>query len=140
MIANTTSAGRSHEIWAAIRSLERLRDKCARKIRDLDKEDGLRIQRFRAEKAQRIRRAEELREEMRREIRARMRREHMYLFERHGIPGKAVAPPPGLPPGAEAEIAAKADFIARSEAAAEVSIGGGGEIVTSAPGGLEIIV
>lgn len=131
---------------AYIKQLDKLINRADRKIKNLDNEDGLKIQKSRAEQKKQQKRAEEIKVELRKQEAKRRLRENGYLLEllqeeMNGLTGQGGGP--ALDAGSEAAIAAAAEAMAAAEFAmgggdvgggemaafaGEVSGGGGGEV------------
>ena len=81
-VASATMEGRdAAAAIAAVRSLERLINRGVRKIRDLDKEDMLRLEKARTQQEKQLKRARELKEELQEKQQARKTRERRYLLD-----------------------------------------------------------
>jgi hypothetical protein len=128
--------------FAAIRRLNRLIQRCMRKIGDLDKEDVLRQKQVRAEKKQEQLRAKQIQAELNKRLYERRKREQGYLRDAREMDGVEKIPGMGLTPAQlQAQLSAAAQALAQlsappppAPAGGEASFAGfgGGEIAETA--------
>lgn len=122
---------------AYVKKLEKLVNRAYSKITDLDKEDGLKVEKARAQRKKQEKLAEEIKKKLRKEQIVRRSKENGYLLEEMQeqlLPGAASNPFSKLDSGTEAQIDAQAQAMAAMEVAA-MSSAGGGEL-----GGVEVEV
>jgi hypothetical protein len=128
--------------FAAIRRLNRLIQRCQRKVRDLDKEDVLRLKQARAEQKQEQLRAKQIEQELTKRIQERKKRERTYLRDTGEQGRDEKIPGMGLTPNQlKAQIAAVAAALAQFSAppppvtaGSDMSFGGGEEGAVSVEG------
>lgn len=122
---------------AYVKRLEQVINRCGRKIKDLDGEDILKMQKMKAEKRQQEKSAEEIKKELRKQQMARMMKEHSYLTDAAESDGqddgkkRAYDPNRRLDTATEVAIAIQAQIMAAAQAAvadtpAAADSGGGG--------------
>lgn len=125
-----------------IRKLERLISRAGSKIKDLDKEDMMEIQKARAQKKQQLRRVEEIKAELRKKRVGRRAKENSYLIEgmHDRIFGRQeyddYADPAYMDVASEAQIDAQAVVMAAAEAMAAGGAEGGVTMEAGAGGGI----
>ena len=96
-LAFAQDASERDAILAVIRRFDRLMARSFRKIRDLDQEDMLRLEKTRAKREDKDDLAHDLSKELHRRVRERMAREERYLRDRDCDERKTVFDAPSLP-------------------------------------------